>query len=99
MELKHNTHHFHCLPHLHRLNGVPLRRVAQAYVIATSTKVDIASVTIPETINDAYFVKSKSSGGETKEQQFFGEGEEKKLLSDENKNQQKVGQALHLSPG
>merc|ERR1712166_981074 len=43
-----------------RLNGVPLRRVGQAYVIATSTKVDLAGVSVPETVNDAYFTKSKA---------------------------------------
>lgn len=73
-----------------RLNGVPLRRVAQAYVIATSTKVDLAGVSVPETVNDAYFTKAKTAGKESKEQEFFGEGQEKKLLSDERKSEQKV---------
>ena len=29
-----------------KINGVPLKRVNQSYVIATSTKVDLASVTV-----------------------------------------------------
>ncbi|KAJ9094566.1 hypothetical protein QFC20_006881 [Naganishia adeliensis] len=80
-----------------RLNGVPLRRVAQAYVIATSTKVDLAGVSVPETVNDAYFTKAKTAGKESKEQEFFGEGQEKKLLSDERKSEQKTIDAALLS--
>ena len=67
-----------------------MRRVAQAYVIATSTKVDLAGVSVPETVNDAYFTKSKAAGKDSKEQEFFGEGQEKKLLSDDRKSEQKV---------
>merc|ERR1712031_96546 len=36
----------------YEVNGVPLRRVPQSYVIATATKVDISGVSIPENVND-----------------------------------------------
>lgn len=38
------------------MNGVPLRRLNQAYVIATSKKVDVSGVALPETVNDSFFV-------------------------------------------
>ncbi|KAF8974473.1 translation protein SH3-like domain-containing protein [Flammula alnicola] len=40
-----------------KINGVPLRRVNQAYVIATSTKVDVSLLKVDEKFNDSYFVK------------------------------------------
>lgn len=73
----------------YRLNGVPLRRVSQAYVIATSTKVELGSISIPESVNDAYFAKSKAAKG-SKEGEFFGEGKEKKAFPEEKKSEQKV---------
>merc|ERR1712000_514003 len=64
----------------HKVNGVPLRRVNQAYVIATSTKVDISGVKIPEKINDAYFAKSKDK--KTKSEKEFFNTEDKKRPRD-----------------
>lgn len=51
-----------------RVNGVPLRRVNQAYVIGTSTKVDISGVNV-EKFDDKYFAK------ETQKKKNKGEGE------------------------
>jgi len=42
-----------------KVNGVPLRRVNQAYVIATSTKVDLTGFKVPEKFNDEYFKKRR----------------------------------------
>merc|ERR1712027_278550 len=44
----------------HKLNGCPLRRVNQRYLVATSTKLDVSGVKIPETINDKYFARVKA---------------------------------------
>merc|ERR1712232_338590 len=38
----------------YKINGVPLRRVNQAYVIATSTKVDVSGIDTSK-FNDEYF--------------------------------------------
>ncbi|KAI9248739.1 ribosomal protein L6e-domain-containing protein [Sporodiniella umbellata] len=62
-----------------KVNGVPLRRVNQAYVIATSTKIDLSSVKIDEKFNDAYFKKS------AKTEKAFLEGEQKKAAFPESK--------------
>ncbi|TYJ53405.1 hypothetical protein B9479_005952 [Cryptococcus floricola] len=80
----------------HKINGVPLRRVSQAYVIATSTKVDISAVSIPESINDAYFTKAKAAKS-TKEGEFFGEGQEKKAFPEEKKAEQKAVDAALIA--
>lgn len=45
----------------YKINGVPLCRIPQSYVIATSTHVDISSVIVPETIGDDTFKRAVSS--------------------------------------
>eukprot|EP00694_Reclinomonas_americana_P008340 EC800112.1.p2 GENE.EC800112.1~~EC800112.1.p2 ORF type:complete len:140 (+),score=40.91 EC800112.1:250-669(+) len=39
------------------VNGVPLRRVNQAYVLSTSTVVDVAGLKVPSNVTDAWFKK------------------------------------------
>ena len=60
-----------------KINGVPLRRINPAYVIATSTKVDLtkASGLNLDKFDEAYFKIKKEKKGKSTEEEFFGEGE------------------------
>jgi len=60
-----------------KVNGVPLKRVNQAYVIATSTKVDITSCSIDK-LDDSYFKRETKPGKKGTEEEFFGEDPKKK---------------------
>jgi len=61
----------------YKVNGVPLRRVNQAYVITTSTKIDVSEVKLDDKINDAYFAKEKVSKSQSAEAEFFENGKPK----------------------
>jgi len=82
-----------------KINGVPLRRVNQAYVIATSTQVDVAAVDTSK-VDDSFFkkVEAKSSGNA---EEFLTEGNTaKKVIPQERKDLQKsVDAALVKSVG
>lgn len=43
-----------------KINGCPLRRINQRYVIATKTKLDTSKVNLNANINDAYFKKIRA---------------------------------------
>ncbi|XP_052181112.1 60S ribosomal protein L6-like [Diospyros lotus] len=73
-----------------KINGVPLRRVNQAYVIATSTKVDISGVSV-EKFDDKYFAKQVEKKKKKAEGEFFeAEKEEKNVLPQDKKDDQKT---------
>lgn len=55
----------------YKVNGVPLKRVNQAYTLTTSTKVSLNGVDVAK-IDDALFKKEKKTKKQGKEQ-FFAE--------------------------
>lgn len=78
----------------YKINGVPLRRVNQAYVIATSTNVDVSGVDV-SSFNDSYFSRAKDSSSEGEEEFFLGDAPKPAVVSDQRKtDQKKVDDAL-----
>lgn len=76
----------------HKINGVPLRRVNPAYVLATSTRVDISSVKINEKVfSDEFFKKAdkKKSSKPTEEELFTEKKVEKKTVDPSRVTEQK----------
>merc|ERR1712168_172553 len=75
------------------LNGCPLRRVNQRYLLATKTKVDVSGVKVPDHINDAYFKraaaakKAAAASGE-KEGDIFESKKEEYKPSEQRKTDQ-----------
>merc|ERR1711998_33597 len=69
-----------------KVNGVPLRRVPQSYVIATKTVVDISGVSIPAEVTDSLFVKPKST--KKKSDELFFEKEKETTIDESRKKLQ-----------
>jgi large subunit ribosomal protein L6e len=68
----------------YKLNGVPLKRVNQAYVLPTRTKVDINATGLDK-VNDAFFANKV----DIKRTEFFETNEKKKArVSEERRNSQ-----------
>merc|ERR1712110_1235526 len=73
-----------------KINGVPLRRVNQKYVIATSTKLNVNKVKIPERVNDEYFSRVELNQGDHKEGEIFQTKKQVYSASSERKEDQKA---------
>merc|ERR1712160_43278 len=71
----------------YQVNGVPLRRVNQAYCIATSASVDVAKADV-KAIDDAFFARTKKP--KTKKDEFMEDAEEKPELKPERVAAQKA---------
>ncbi|KAH3745491.1 60S ribosomal protein L6-3 [Pelomyxa schiedti] len=63
------------------LNGVPLRRINQRFLIATHTRVALKGVKIPHKFNDKYFARITNRQEKKNETNFFSEVAPKKRLA------------------
>merc|ERR1712159_331996 len=71
----------------YKVNGVPLRRVPQSYVIATKTTVDVSKVAVPASVTDALFKKAKTA--KKKDEELFFEKDKESTIDDSRKAIQK----------
>jgi len=79
----------------HKLNGVPLRRVNQIYVIGTSTKLDLSSTKF-ENFDDKFFKRVRPTK-KNAEKDIFDAKKEKPQLSDERRQAQRTVDTAVLS--
>lgn len=71
-----------------KLNNTPLRRIAQAFVIATSTKLDISKLTLPDHINDDYFKRDEKKTKKS-DSNIFADSKSTYQVTDQRKSDQK----------
>merc|ERR1712198_518497 len=71
----------------YKVNGVPLRRIPQSYVIATQTNVDISKVSLPD-VDDAMFKRQKKP--KRTSEGMFEESSEQYKPSEERKSLQQT---------
>merc|ERR1711936_776748 len=71
-----------------KLNGTPLRRVNQRFLVATTTKIDVSGVKVPDNINDKYFARVKAEKGAKKDGEIFDAKKEEYKPSEQRKKDQ-----------
>jgi large subunit ribosomal protein L6e len=74
-----------------KLNNCPLRRIAQCFVIATKTKLDISSVSVPDRLNDEYFKRARKNkrASANEDTDIFATNKQEYVVSDQRKADQK----------
>merc|ERR1712076_23307 len=78
-----------------KINGVPMRRVNQKYVLATTTKLDI-NVAVPERVNDKYFnrIELKSHEGQDQGEIFQAKKSTYKASAERKEDQKAVDASI-----
>jgi len=74
-----------------KVNGVPLRRVNQRYVIATATKLNVSKLALPDSLNDDYFRRDKKSARKARKEQqgdIYAASKQQYVVSDTRKKDQ-----------
>ena len=79
----------------HKLNGVPLRRINQIYVIATSTKLDLSSAKL-DNLDDKFFKRVRPTK-KNADKDIFDSKKEKPELSNERREAQRNIDAVVLN--
>ncbi|KFB40731.1 hypothetical protein ZHAS_00008157 [Anopheles sinensis] len=72
------------------LNGCPLRRISQNYVIATKTRLNLKKLSLPKHINDRYFKRVLPKKETRGERDIFAKKEFKYVASEQRKKDQKT---------
>lgn len=76
-----------CVTGPYKINGVPVKRVNQAYTMSTSHVVDLAGVKVDGVSDDTF--KKEGKAKRTRSQKFFAEGAKQSTTSDARKKLQK----------
>ncbi len=84
----------------YKVNGVPLRRVNQKFVIVTSTTVDVNQAAVKD-VNDAFFDSERKDARKALkklkgEKEFFAEKAKRVISDDRRKLQQNVDASVKL---
>ena len=71
-----------------KLNGCPMRRINQIYLLATENSIDVSAVKVPETINDDYFRHARAEKVKKGDGDIFTTKKEEYKPSEQRKTDQ-----------